>query len=93
MLDGTWKLFDADRPIHATGRIKFGTESNGGFKNTTITNCVFEGCSGLALESEDGALLEDMTITNITMRDMQPLRSSFGSAADLGGPPEHRSAR
>jgi polygalacturonase len=53
-----------------TGRIKFGTESNGGFKNITISNCVFEFCRGLALESVDGALLEDVTITNITMRDI-----------------------
>jgi polygalacturonase len=53
-----------------TGRIKFGTESNGGFKNITITNCVFEYCRGLALETVDGALLEDVTISNITMRDV-----------------------
>ncbi len=53
-----------------TGRIKFGTESNGGFKNITISNCVFEYCRGLALETVDGGLLEDVTITNITMRDI-----------------------
>jgi polygalacturonase len=53
-----------------TGRIKFGTESNGGFKNITISNCVFDYCRGLALETVDGALLEDVTITNITMRDV-----------------------
>ncbi|MBE7172090.1 MAG: glycoside hydrolase family 28 protein [Williamsia sp.] len=53
-----------------TGRIKFGTESNGGFKNISISNCVFEYCRGLALETVDGALLEDVTITNITMRDV-----------------------
>jgi len=53
-----------------TGRIKFGTESNGGFKNITIDNCVFDYCRGLALESVDGALLEDVTISNITMRDI-----------------------
>ncbi|WP_207427015.1 glycoside hydrolase family 28 protein [Pedobacter sp. SYSU D00535] len=53
-----------------TGRIKFGTESNGGFKNITISNCVFEFCRGLALETVDGGLLEDITITNITMRDI-----------------------
>lgn len=53
-----------------TGRIKFGTESNAGFKNITITNCVFDYCRGLALESVDGALLEDVTISNITMRDI-----------------------
>ncbi|WP_242695869.1 rhamnogalacturonidase [Desertivirga brevis] len=53
-----------------TGRIKFGTESNGGFKNITITNCVFDFCRGLALETVDGGLLEDVTISNITMRDI-----------------------
>jgi len=53
-----------------TGRIKFGTEGNGGFKNITISNCVFNYCRGLALETVDGALLEDITITNITMRDI-----------------------
>ncbi len=53
-----------------TGRIKFGTESNGGFQNITISNCVFEYCRGLALETVDGGLLEDVTITNISMRDI-----------------------
>jgi len=51
------------------GRIKFGTESNGGFKNITISNCVFDFCLGLALEAVDGALIEDISITNITMRN------------------------
>jgi len=53
-----------------TGRIKFGTESNGGFKNITISNCVFDYCRGLALETVDGALLENISISNITMRDI-----------------------
>ena len=70
MLDGTWKKFDPAAKVPHTGRIKFGTESNGGFKNITVSNCVFDGCQGLALETVDGALLEDMTITNITMRDI-----------------------
>src|SRR5207253_11371461 len=64
-----------------TGRIEFGTESNGGFKNITIDNCVFEYCRGLALESVDGALLEDVTISNITMRDVAncPIFMRLGS--------------
>ncbi|MBV8114243.1 MAG: right-handed parallel beta-helix repeat-containing protein, partial [Silvibacterium sp.] len=70
MIDGTWKKFDPSAKVPHTGRIKFGTESNGGFKNVTVSNCVFDGCQGLALESVDGALLEDMAITNITMRDL-----------------------
>ncbi len=70
MLDGTWKKFAADARVPHTGRIKFGTESNGGFKNITVSNCVFDGCNGIALESEDGALLEDVTFIGITMRDV-----------------------
>ncbi|HVZ24620.1 MAG TPA: right-handed parallel beta-helix repeat-containing protein, partial [Sediminibacterium sp.] len=53
-----------------TGRIKMGTESNGGFQNIAINNCVFDFCRGLALETVDGALLEDIVISNITMRDV-----------------------
>ena len=71
MLDGTYKKFAPD--AHGVGRlghIKFGTESNGGFRNITISNCVLEGCQGLELETVDGALLEDITITNISMRDI-----------------------
>jgi len=71
LLDGTYQRSDnPDYHFLPTGRIKFGTESNGGFKNIAITNCVFDYCKGLALESVDGALLEDVTIANITMRDV-----------------------
>jgi polygalacturonase len=68
LLDGTCKPLPDGAKRYRTGRIKLGTESNGGFKNITITNCVFEGCHGLALESEDGAILEDVNISNLTMR-------------------------
>lgn len=72
MLEGTFKTEDPQAPDHEfnTGRIKFGTESSGGFKNITISNCVFENCRGLALETVDGGVMEDISITNITMRDI-----------------------
>jgi polygalacturonase len=71
LLDGTFKRSrNPEYGYHPTGRIKFGTESNGGFKNITISNCVFNYCRGLALETVDGGFLEDVTITNITMRDI-----------------------
>jgi polygalacturonase len=70
VLDGTWKLFTDILPNPLTGRIKCGTESNGGFRNITVSNCVFDRCQGLALETVDGAILEDVSITNITMRDV-----------------------
>jgi polygalacturonase len=88
VLDGTFKKFASDARVPRTGRIKCGTESNGGFKNITISNCVFDGCDGLALESEDGALCEDITISNITMRDIftAPIFLRLGSR--LRGPKE-----
>ena len=67
LLDGTYKKSARGG---GTGRIKFGTESDGGFRNIAISNCVFEGCQGLALETVDGAILEDITVTNISMRDI-----------------------
>src|SRR6201986_1688249 len=70
VLDGTFKRFAADARVGRTGRIKCGTESNGGFKNITISNCVFDACNGLALETVDGAQIEDIAITNLTMRDV-----------------------
>jgi len=72
MLDGTYQKEEPQAPDHdyVTGRIKFGTESSGGFKNIAISNCVFERCRGLALETVDGGSLEDVTISNITMRDI-----------------------
>jgi len=69
LLDATFQPFPKGQRSFNTGRIKCGTESNGGFRNIAISNCVFENCQGLALESVDGALLEDISITNITMRD------------------------
>jgi len=66
LLDGTMK------PARSgTGRIKFGTESSGGFRNCTVANCTFRSCHGLALEEVDGGLLENITINNLTMMDMR----------------------
>ncbi len=72
LLDGTFKRKVSEAPDRdgPTGRVKLGTESNGGFKNITISNLVFDHCRGLALETVDGGLLENVTITNITMRDV-----------------------
>jgi polygalacturonase len=86
VIDGTWKKFPPTPRPYGTGRIKCGTESNGGFINITITGNVFEGCLGYALESVDGAILEDITISNTTMRDLAsgPIFMRLGSR--LRGP-------
>ncbi len=89
VLDGTLKRFAPDtRGVGRTGRIKCGTESNGGFKNIAISNCVFDACNGLAIESEDGAIVEDIAVSNITMRDIvsAPIFIRLGSR--LRGPKE-----
>jgi polygalacturonase len=69
MLDGSYTHFAPGEHGSPTGRIKLGTESAGGFKNVTISNCVFDQCAGFALESVDGAIVEDVTFSGITMRE------------------------
>ena len=85
ILDGTFKrtqerATDRDGP---TGRIKLGTESNGGFKNIAIANCVFIRSRGLALETVDGGAIEDVSISNITMREVSnsPIFIRLGNRA------------
>lgn len=87
LLDGTRQRNHEYPDNHGpTGRIKLGTESNGGFRNITITNCVFEYCRGLALESVDGALMEDITVSNLTMRDIVNAPIFIRLGARLRGP-------
>ena len=88
LLDGTYKR-TVKYARGPTGRIKFGTESNGGFKNITISNCVFEYSRGLAIESVDGARIEDVAITNVTMRDIvnAPIFVRLGRRARGPGDP------
>lgn len=86
VIDGTFKLWPEDRRVPRTGRIKCGTESNGGFQNVTISNCVFDHCQGLALETVDGALLEDISISNITMRHIVNLPIFLRLGSRMRGP-------
>jgi len=86
MLNATWKPAVYSPSRRALGRIKCGTESNGGFKNITISNCVFDRCRGFALETVDGAVIEDITVTNLSMRGLihSPLLLRLG--ARMRGP-------
>ena len=85
LIDGTFKRAPA-KYASRNGRIKLGTESDGDFKNITISNCVFDDSGGLALESVDGGIIENVTITNIAMRDIcnSPIFIRLGSR--LRGP-------
>ena len=86
LLDGTFKRFTEDAKVPHIGRIKFGTESNGGFKNIAVSNCVFDGCRGLAIESVDGAVIEDVSCTNITMREVFEAPIFLRLGARMRGP-------
>jgi polygalacturonase len=73
LLDATYQPFPAVVPVDQpalVGRIKIGTETNGDVRNVVVSDCVFEGCHGIAVESEDGAHVEDVRFSNITMREL-----------------------
>ena len=72
MLDGTRRSTQAVAPDRdrVTGRIKLGTESNGGYRRILIEDCRFTHCRGVALETVDGGVMEDVVIRRITMRDV-----------------------
>ncbi|MEA2062681.1 MAG: glycoside hydrolase family 28 protein [Gemmatimonadota bacterium] len=76
--------------------IKMGTESNGGFRNITITNCTINsllteqrvfyggprGSSGISLELVDGGILENITVSNIAIRNVRvPIFLRLGNRA------------
>jgi polygalacturonase len=91
MLDGSFKPFpDAweNADWQRTGRIKCGTESNGGFRNIAIANCIFESCRGLALETVDGGIMEDITVVGVTMRDIRNAPIFLRLGARMRGPAE-----
>lgn len=72
MLDGTrgrTQELSPDRD-RVTGRIKLGTESNGGYRHVLIENCRFERSRGLAFEVVDGGMLEDVTARNVTLNEV-----------------------
>ncbi len=83
----------AKRPLYirSAGRIKFGTESSGGFRNIAITNCTLEYSGGLMLESMDGGDLEDVVISNLTMRKVVAAPISCVSAPGCAVPKDGRS--
>lgn len=90
LIDGTFKKEFKDEQPNAghciTGRLKMGTESNGGFRNIAVTNCVFEHSRGLCLETADGGAIEDIVMNNITMRDVTDTPLFIRLNARLRGP-------
>ena len=63
-LDGTYV---PEKVNWVCGRIKLGTESNGGYRNIAISNCTCMWSSGLAFEEVDQGRMENITVSNISM--------------------------
>jgi polygalacturonase len=86
LIDGTVKPVQMANRKLPNGRMKAGTESNGGFRNISISNCVFDHSRGLALESADGAILEDIVVSNLTLRETGDLPLFIRLCARMRGP-------
>jgi polygalacturonase len=89
MLDGTFQPIGDEAYAdfgQRTGRIKLGTESNGGFRRITMKNNLFHGCRGIALETVDGGDLEDIVVDGLTMRDVRSAPLFIRLGARLRGP-------
>lgn len=71
MLDGTFRRDKVykDHYWRSCGRVKLGTETSGGFRNIEVRDCTFDYCGGLYIESMDGGIVEDISATNLTMKD------------------------
>ncbi len=94
VFDGSYRLLGDGHEVranvtHRTGRIKLGTESIGGFRNVTVRNTVFHGCRGIALETVDGGILEDIRLSGLTMRDGRnaPIFLRLGARLNAPGRP------
>ena len=64
--------------------LKLGTESNGGYEDIAISNCAIHdtGYGGIAIEMVDGGVLDRVTVTNITMRNVKvPIFVRLGNRA------------
>lgn len=64
LLDGT---YIPEKVGWVCGRFKLGTESNGGYRNISLSNSTFMYSSGLAFEEVDQGIMENIVVSNITM--------------------------
>src|SRR3546814_15759355 len=60
----------SDLDVGVLGRIKLGTDSVAGFRNILVTACTCETSPGLQMGAIDGGTLEDVTFSDITMRNI-----------------------
>ncbi len=71
LLDGTYRSSDYGAPDRTgvLGRIKMGTETNGGFRNVRIADCICTNSRGILVGIVDGGVMEDVSVSGITLRD------------------------
>ncbi len=71
VLDGSYRLSDYGSPDRngVLGRIKLGTETNGGFRNVRISDCICTNSRGILVGIVDGGVMEDVVVSDITLRD------------------------
>ncbi|GGD57547.1 rhamnogalacturonidase [Croceicoccus mobilis] len=71
LLDGTYRPSDYRAPddIGVLGRIKMGTETVGGFRNVQISDCICTNTRGILIGIVDGGVMEDVTVSGITLRN------------------------
>ena len=71
LLDGSYRASDYPAPdkLGPLGRIKLGTETNGGFRNVRISDCICTHSRGILMGIVDGGTLEDVSVSGIILRD------------------------
>lgn len=71
LLDGTYQMSDYGSPDGngVLGRIKMGTETNGGFRNIRVSDCICTNSRGILIGIVDGGTMEDVVVSGITLRD------------------------
>lgn len=73
VLDGTLRQPESNVfhniETRSSGRVKIGTESSGDFRNVRVSNSCLENCGGLHVETTDGGNIENISFSDITIRD------------------------
>jgi len=71
VVDGTYQpspYMSVDE-VGVLGRIKLGTDSVAGFRNILVSDCICENTRGLQMGAIDGGVLEDVTFSDIILRN------------------------
>lgn len=86
LIDGTYQPHPRG---NATGRIKLGTESNGGFRNIAVSNCTLMDTRGLAFEEVDQGRMENVVVSNISMTNVKQYAIYITTGRRNRGPKEN----